>query len=93
LALAAFLAAFIEQLRYYHPRTYLVQVEHLPTLAATAQLQQGVQVQDYTIRPAVVRLLGARLGTMPSPVGFWKTVLAAWLELPLIEDGIGRRSA
>ncbi len=73
--------------RYHHPRTYLVQVEHLPTLDALAQLRQGVRVQDYTTRPAQVRLLDEEPDLPPRhpPVRFRKTVPTAWLELTLTE--------
>jgi len=42
--------------RYGHPRTYWVQVEGCPTPEALAELRQGVRIQDYMTRPAVVQV-------------------------------------
>jgi 23S rRNA pseudouridine2457 synthase len=43
--------------KYGHPRTYWVQVEHIPDEAAIERLRTGVEVQDYQTKPARVKLL------------------------------------
>src|SRR6185436_13843493 len=40
-----------------HERTYLVQVEGIPTAEALAQLQSGVVIQGYHTLPSQVKLL------------------------------------
>lgn len=73
--------------QYYHPRTYWVQVEHLPTETALDQLRRGVTVQGYQTRPAEVHLLAKEPPLPPRdpPVRFRKTVPTAWLALTLTE--------
>src|SRR3954470_25001089 len=43
--------------RYEHPRTYLVQVERVPTAEALDALRRGVVLNDGPTRPAEVTLL------------------------------------
>jgi 23S rRNA pseudouridine2457 synthase len=76
---------------YAHRRTYLVQVEGIPTTEALEQLRRGLAIkvgkQSYTTRPARAHLL-AQAPTLPErdpPVRFRKTVPDAWLELVLTE--------
>src|SRR5580692_3095550 len=40
-----------------HERTYLVQVEGIPTAEALAELERGVVIQNYRTLPARARLL------------------------------------
>ncbi len=74
-----------------HRRTYLVQVEGIPTSEALEQLRQGVAIkvgkQSYTTRPARARLL-PHPPTLPErdpPVRFRITVPDTWIELELTE--------
>jgi 23S rRNA pseudouridine2457 synthase len=60
--------------QYGHPRTYWVQVEHIPDEQAIERLTTGVEVQDYRSKPARVKLL------LTEP-----TFPTAWLELTLTE--------
>lgn len=72
---------------FAHPRTYWVQVEHLPNREALQQLRQGVTIQDYRTRPAQVRLLPDEPDLPPRqpPIRDRKTIPTAWLELILTE--------
>jgi len=81
------LNARLTQPKFEHPRTYLVQVERVPTDEALQQLAQGVALNDGLTRPAKVRLL-AEPPDLPErsvPVRFRKSVPIAWLELTLTE--------
>ena len=73
--------------RFRHPRTYWVQVERIPDEAALSQLRQGVVIQDYCTRPALVQLLPAEPSLPPRqpPIRFRKTVPTSWLEITLTE--------
>ena len=73
--------------RFRHPRTYWVQVERIPDEAALQQLRQGVVIQDYQTRPALVQLLqeAPQLPPREPPIRFRKTVPTSWLEITLTE--------
>jgi 23S rRNA pseudouridine2457 synthase len=71
-----------------HPRTYLVQVEGLPTAAALASLAAGgLVIQGHRTRPLGVRLLDEPPALPPRepPIRFRKAIPTAWLELTLTE--------
>ncbi len=71
-----------------HPRTYLAQVEGIPTPTALAQLKHGgISIQGYRTRPCQARLLVAEPVIAPRepPVRFRLAIPTAWLELQLIE--------
>jgi 23S rRNA pseudouridine2457 synthase len=73
--------------RFGHERTYWVQVERIPDAAALTQLQEGVMIQDYSTRPALVQLLPTEpsLPERNPPIRFRKNVPTAWLEMTLTE--------
>ncbi len=73
--------------KYGHPRTYWVQVERIPDEKALDCLRNGVEIQDYRTRPAIVQLLPTEPELPPRepPVRFRKTVPTAWLEITLTE--------
>jgi 23S rRNA pseudouridine2457 synthase len=73
--------------KFSHPRTYWVQVEHIPDETALKQLRQGVQLSDYRTKPAQVKLLLTEPNLPPREpaIRFRKTVPTAWLELTLRE--------
>lgn len=73
--------------QYAHPRTYLVQVERVPTPAGLAELRNGVFLSGTKTRPAEVRLLSVPpdLPERPTPIRFRKNVPTAWLEITLRE--------
>ncbi len=73
--------------RFAHPRTYWVQVEHIPDQAALRQLEQGVEIGDYRTKPSIVRLLEEPPDLPPRepPIRFRKSVPTAFIELTLFE--------
>ncbi|HSM83493.1 MAG TPA: pseudouridine synthase [Nodosilinea sp.] len=73
--------------RFAHPRTYWVQVEHLPMAAALTQLQRGVTIQGYRTRPCRARLLPGEPSLPPRhpPIRHRQTIPTAWLEITLQE--------
>ncbi len=73
--------------RYGHPRTYLVQVEHVPDDDALDRLRRGVVLNDGPTRPAEVSRLEEppELPERPVPIRFRKLVPTAWLRLTLRE--------
>jgi 23S rRNA pseudouridine2457 synthase len=73
--------------KFQHPRTYWVQVENIPDDQALENLRQGVYIQDYWTRPALVNQLEREPDLPPRnpPIRFRKTVPTAWLEITLTE--------
>lgn len=73
--------------QYGHPRTYLVQVERIPTAEALDQLQKGVVIDRRKTLPAEVRLLDSepKLPPRSVPIRFRKNVPTAWLTITLRE--------
>jgi 23S rRNA pseudouridine2457 synthase len=73
--------------QYGHPRTYWVQVEHIPDELALAQLATGVEIQTYRTKPARVKLLSAAPTLPPRdpPIRDRQHIPTAWLELTLTE--------
>jgi len=70
-----------------HERTYLVQVEGIPTKEALAQLEKGVVIQRYHTLPAKVKLLGEepKLPPREPPIRMRKNIPTSWFELTLTE--------
>jgi 23S rRNA pseudouridine2457 synthase len=71
-----------------HPRTYLAQVEGIPTDEAVAKLARGgLEIQGHRTLPCRVRLLEVEPCLPPRnpPVRFRQSIPTAWLELQLIE--------
>jgi 23S rRNA pseudouridine2457 synthase len=73
--------------RFEHPKTYLAQVERLPSAEALRRLAEGPALSDGPTRPCAVRLLKEepRLPPREPPIRFRKNVPTAWLELTLRE--------
>lgn len=72
---------------FEHPRTYWVQVERIPDEEALERLRQGVTIQDYRTRSALVKMLPAEPTLPPRdpPIRFRKNVPTCWLEITLTE--------
>ena len=71
-----------------HPRTYLAQVEGIPTAEAVAKLKRGgLVIQGHRTLPCAARLLEnePELGPRNPPVRFRQSIPTAWLELRLTE--------
>jgi 23S rRNA pseudouridine2457 synthase len=73
--------------RWKAPKTYLVQVEGIPTEAALDRLRNGLELKDGPTRPAEARMVDepAWLWPRTPPVRFRKTVPDAFLELTIRE--------
>lgn len=75
--------------KFQHPRAYWAQVEGEANEAALAALCSGVKVQDYTTRPAKVRLLApeqaALLPERLPPIRARKSIPTSWLEIEITE--------
>ena len=73
--------------RYEHPRTYLVQVERVPTAEALGALRRGVTLNDGPTRPAAAKRNKIPAGSPRAavPIRFRKNVPTAWLRLTLRE--------
>jgi 23S rRNA pseudouridine2457 synthase len=70
-----------------HERTYLVQVEGIPTAEAIAELERGVMIQNYRTLPARARLLEQEPALPPRdpPIRVRKNIPTSWIELTLLE--------
>lgn len=70
-----------------HPKTYLAQVERIPTEDALAQLRNGVLIDGKKTLPANVTLLDHEpdFPPRPVPIRFRKNVPTAWLRITLHE--------
>jgi 23S rRNA pseudouridine2457 synthase len=71
-----------------HPRTYLAQVEGIPTAEAIARLARGgIDIQGHKSRPCRTRVPDPQPDFPPRdpPVRFRQAIPTRWLELQLIE--------
>ena len=73
--------------RFGHERTYLVQVERVPSDEALTELRTGVVLEGRRTKEAFVRLLEEAPDLPPRPVSirFRKNVPTAWIEIRLRE--------
>jgi 23S rRNA pseudouridine2457 synthase len=73
--------------RYGHARTYLVQVERVPTEEELSRLKSGVLIEGLTTKKAVVQKLDQEPEVSPRevPIRFRKNVATSWLEITLTE--------
>ncbi len=73
--------------QFGHPRTYLVQVERIPSEEALERLRQGVEIEGRRTRPAEVERLAEDpdLPPRPVPIRYRKRVPTAWLRITLYE--------
>lgn len=69
------------------PKTYLAQVEGIPSPESIERLARGVELNDGMTLPARVRALMAPGWLWPRdpPIRFRKNVADAWLEISLLE--------
>jgi 23S rRNA pseudouridine2457 synthase len=71
-----------------HPRTYLAQVEGIPTQDSISKLKRGgILIQGHRTLPSQVRLLENEPDFLPRdpPVRYRKEIPTSWLELQLTE--------
>lgn len=73
--------------RFEHPRTYWVQIEHIPNENALQRLREGVLLSDGWTRPATVERLDAPpdLPERPVPIRQRKNIPDCWLRLTITE--------
>ncbi len=73
--------------KFSHPRTYWVQVEHIPDPADLIPLQQGLKIKNYQTRPAHASVMpkAPKLPSRHPPIRVRPTVPTAWLEITLTE--------
>lgn len=78
--------------RFDHPKTYLAQVERIPTDEAISQLRRGVVLNDGPTKPAGARVLEIEpsLPERPVPIRFRKNVPTCWVEL-ILREGRNRQ--
>jgi 23S rRNA pseudouridine2457 synthase len=73
--------------KFHHPRTYWIQVEHIPTDRDLEPIRQGgLKIQDYKTRPAQIQLIPEPdLPPRDPPIRYRKSIPTAWLEITLTE--------
>lgn len=74
--------------KYDKEKTYLVQVEKIPTESDLDILRVGgILIQDYKTRPAKVKLIGETLDIAPRnpPIRERKSIPTCWLEIKISE--------
>jgi 23S rRNA pseudouridine2457 synthase len=73
--------------KYGHPRTYLAQVENVPSQEALEQLRNGVLIERRKTLPSEVTLLTKEpiLPPRPVPIRYRKNIPTAWIKLTLSE--------
>jgi 23S rRNA pseudouridine2457 synthase len=73
--------------RHQHDRTYLAQVENIPTDEQLGLLRSGVVIEERTTLPAAAQLLSSQpaLPERPVPIRFRQNIATAWIMLTLRE--------
>jgi 23S rRNA pseudouridine2457 synthase len=73
--------------KFAHPRTYWTQVERIPDETALSRLREGIKIQDYQTRRAIVAKLPQEPDLPPRdpPIRYRKSVPTCWLEMTLTE--------
>ncbi len=81
------LQAKIADPRHKLEKTYWAQVEGVPDEAALDRLRAGIELSDFTARPAKVRLITEPDGLWPRdpPIRFRAAIPTAWLEIRIAE--------
>lgn len=81
------LNAQIAHPKYKKPKTYLVQVDGVPTDAALDALRNGVELKDGMTAPAKVRRISEpkNLWDRDPPVRYRKEIPTSWIELSITE--------
>ena len=72
---------------FRHTKTYLAQVEGVPTEGSLENFRRGVRLGGKATLPARVRILGSepKLPPRPVPIRFRKHIPTTWLEITLTE--------
>lgn len=78
--------------KFDHPKTYLAQVERIPSEKELSTLRQGVVLEGKKTKPAEVELLAEEPHISPrsTPIRFRKSVPTSWLKI-VIREGRNRQ--
>ena len=78
--------------KFEHPKTYLVQVERVPSDQSLENLRRGVLLSDGPTQPVTIDLLEGepKLPERPVPIRFRKNVPTCWLKL-ILREGRNRQ--
>jgi 23S rRNA pseudouridine2457 synthase len=80
------LQARIADPRHKLPKTYWAEIEGVPTDATLAPLRAGVDLGDFTTRPAIVRIIAPpTIWPRDPPVRFRQHIPTTWLEISIAE--------
>lgn len=73
--------------KFEKEKTYLVQVEKIPTEIDLDKLRKGVKIKDYTSRPAKVKLLALDffIEERDPPIRKRESIPTCWLEIKISE--------
>jgi 23S rRNA pseudouridine2457 synthase len=73
--------------KFAHPKTYWVQVDRIPDEPDLDRLRQGIKIEDYLTRKAIVSKLPNEPNLPPRepPIRYRKNVPTCWLEIVLTE--------
>lgn len=83
---AGYVQHLIADPRHKLPKTYLAQVEGVPTEEAIKQLSRGVQLNDGMTLPAQARLIEAPpIWERDPPIRYRKNIPTSWIRLTIIE--------
>jgi 23S rRNA pseudouridine2457 synthase len=83
---AGWLQHMIAHPRHKLPKTYWVQVEDIPTDAALAQLERGVELRDGRTRPArVERIAEPEVWPRVPPIRERRNIPTSWLAITIAE--------
>jgi 23S rRNA pseudouridine2457 synthase len=77
----------LEDPKFGHPRTYLVQIERIPSDEVLDSLRRGLVIEDYRTKPADVELIEGEPNFPPRsiPIRYRKSVPTRWIKMILYE--------
>lgn len=71
--------------KFFKEKTYLAQVEKIPTEESLAELRGGVKIKDYTTRPCQVEQIDLDIDPRDPPIRYRKEIPTCWLRLVITE--------
>ena len=88
----------LEEPKFQHPRTYLVQVENIPDENTLQKLRDGIGIKNRNTKsnfktlPAIVELLQEEPNIFPRsvPIRFRKNIPTSWLRI-ILHEGKNRQ--